>query len=122
MKNELPLMRPTIPPARPKKNTITTQRHALHRRRQSSVLSAQSTAMIAATATTIQKIAITKPITIFASSTTTTRGPRARGALRERGLLGLLAFSNELMQSVLPGERGAAGASAAAAARASGRR
>ena len=58
------MIRPTIPPARPKKNMITIRpsRPPTGAAYQISVFSAQRIAITTATATIVQKIAITKPI------------------------------------------------------------
>src|ERR1039458_7666699 len=79
MKNELPLIRPTTPPARPKQNRIASRPVPCTEDLRQIVFKAQRTATTAATATTIQKIVMIKPMTkwIASAATATKTSPAA---------------------------------------------
>ena len=85
MKNELPFIRPTSPPASPKKNRITSSPRPctdLPGATQSSVFKAHSTATTAVSASAIQNTVTTSPITTWIAE----RGDRHHHETRRSAL------------------------------------
>ena len=111
MKNELPFIRPTMPPARPKKNRMTIRpMPAISASYQTMVFRAQSTAKTAAMTTTVQNTAATTPmITLTSIAAATTRTSPA-AALRTMGVRERdCSMSERMRESLAPRPPGSAG-------------